>query len=399
MIGRLEASGAPALLAMFVLVAIGTSPAPAPAQTYTVVYKFHGPPTDGESPEAGLIGDSAGNLYGTTYYGGASNAGVVFRLNKTGETVLHSFAAGVDGANPAAGLIQDSAGNLYGTAAAGGTSDAGVVFKLDTAGTETVLYNFGGFPSAGNGAQPVASLIQGREGDLYGTARYGGASGHGVVFKLDTAGTETVLYSFTGGADGANPRAGLIRDSAGNLYGTTFFGGGDANCFSAGCGVVFELNKTGETVLYSFIEADGANPAAGVIRDSAGNFYGTAGGGSDACLSGCGVVFELDPAGTETVLHSFTGGADGAYPNGLIRDSAGNLYGTANGGALGYGVIFKLDTTGTETVLYTFTGAADGGGPFGDLIRDSSGNLFGTTAYGGAGACTYGCGVVFKLEP
>jgi uncharacterized repeat protein (TIGR03803 family) len=155
------------------------------------------------------------------------------------------------------------------------------------------------------------------------------------VYKLDTASHETVLYSFTGGADGRNPYGGVIRDSAGNLYGTTVEGG------TANSGVVYKLDTTGhETVLYSFTGGpDGGGPS-GVIRDSAGNLYGTASGGT----AGQGVVYELDTAGQETVLHSFTGGADGYYPNGgVIRDSAGNLYGTtSNGGQTGGGVVFKL---------------------------------------------------------
>jgi uncharacterized repeat protein (TIGR03803 family) len=254
-----------------------------------VLHTFNGSPTDRAIPGAAhLIGDSAGNLYGTTESGGASGAGVVFKLNKTGETVLYSFTGGADGWSPVAGLIRDSAGNLYGTTFGGG-------------------------------------------------ARFG-ESGSGVVFKLDTTGTETVLYSFTGGADGGSPAAGLIRDSAGNLYGTTELGG------VSGAGVVFKLDTTGtETVLHSFTGPGGENPYAGLIADSAGNLYGTTYGGG---ASGSGVVFKLDTTGTETVLYSFTGGADGGSPvAGLIRDSAGNLYGTTyEGGTSDAGVVFKLET-------------------------------------------------------
>jgi uncharacterized repeat protein (TIGR03803 family) len=190
-------------------------------------------------------------------------------------------------------------------------------------------------------------------GNLYGTTISGGASGTGVVFKLSPAGTETVLYDFTGGADGAFPQGGLIRDAAGNLYGTTRSGGDTSACASQGCGVVFELIRCRSApsgydfrVLYTFTGgADGGNSQAGLVLDAGGNLYGTtAGGGSSACSGGCGVVFKLSPIGTETVLHSFTGGADGGIPAaGLTQDSAGNLYGTTFlGGASGNGVVFKL---------------------------------------------------------
>jgi uncharacterized repeat protein (TIGR03803 family) len=190
-----------AIGAMFVTATIGT-PA-AQTQTYTVLHRFTG--ADGQNPsEYGhLIADSAGDLYGTTSGGGASGAGVVFKLNKTGETVLHSFTGGADGGTPYAGLTRDSAGNLYGTTSGGGASGAGVVFKLDTTGTETVLHNFTG----GDGAKPSAGLIRDSAGNFYGTTVFGGASNWGVVFKLDTTGTETVLHSFTGGADGGYPLA------------------------------------------------------------------------------------------------------------------------------------------------------------------------------------------------
>jgi uncharacterized repeat protein (TIGR03803 family) len=374
---------------MFVTAVIGI-PA-AQAQTYTVLNRFTG--ADGRNPsEYGhLIADSAGDLYGTTSGGGTAGLGVVFKLNKTGETVLHSFTGGTDGAAPYAGLTRDRAGNLYGTTSGGGASGVGVVFKVDTTGTETVLYNFTGKL---DGANPYASLIRDSAGNLYGTTFGGGGWGAGVVFKLDTTGTERVLHHFTGGADGDEPSAPLIQDSAGNLYGTTA-GGGASNW-----GVVFKLDRTGnETVLHSFSGGtDGGYPIAGLIRDSAGNLYGTT---QSAGISAAGVVFKLDTTGTETVLYSFTGGTDGAYPvAGLIRDSAGNLYGTASdGGASRQGVVFKVDTTGTETVLYNFTGGEDGGLSEAGLIQDSAGNLYGTTYYGGSGRVTFGNGVVFMLKP
>ena len=349
----------------------------------TVLYSFTGG-VDGSNPYAGVIRDSAGSLYGTTTVGGTGNAGVAYKLDTAGqETVLHSFTGGADGGNPYAGVIRDSAGNLYGTTT---RTAFGVVYKLDTAGQYTVLYSFTG---RADGFWPYAGVIRDSAGNLYGTTQAGGPSGSGVVYKLDAAGHETVLYGFPGAADGAGPYGGVIRDSAGNLYGTTQYGG------PTGSGVVYKLDATGhETVLHTFTGgADGNSPTAGVIRDLTGNLYGTATGGG---TPGGGVVYRLDTAGQETVLYNFTGGADGNNPYaGVIRDSAGNLYGTtANGGTWGAGVVYKLDTAGNETVLYSFTGGADGRNPYAGVIRDLAGNLYGTTVNGG----TWGWGVVYKLD-
>ncbi|MGH6848236.1 MAG: choice-of-anchor tandem repeat GloVer-containing protein [Methylocella sp.] len=398
-----------ALCAVLVLAAAGGGASAAPAET--VLHSFTGGISDGGTPRAGLIADSKGNLYGTTVFGGGSGNGAVFKLSPSGtETVLHSFTGGSDGLFPIGGLIADGNGNLFGTTIEGGASGAGVVFKLSPGGTETVLHAFAG---GSDGANPVAGLIADSSGNLYGTALNGGASGCnggsrcGVVFKLSPSGTETVLYSFTGGSDGANPRAGLIADSSGNFYGTTE--GSGAFKF----GTVFKLSPSGtETVLYSFKGgSDGRFPEAGLIADSSGNLYGTTveGGGSEGCVFGCGVVFKLSPGGTYTVLYAFTGGSDGQFPSaGLIADSNGNLYGTAERGgasgcdAFGCGVVFKLSPGGTETVLHSFTGDFTGSGgaiPRAGLIADSSGNLYGTTELGGAssGCDSLGCGVVFKL--
>ena len=352
----------------------------------TVLYTFPFG-ADGAQPEAGVIRDSAGHLYGTTTGGGPANAGVVYKLDSTGhETVLYRFTGGVDGLHPYAGVIRDSAGHLYGTTLNGGTASVGVVYKLDAAGQETVLHSFTG---GTDGEYPYAGVTRDSAGNLYGTTQGGGTGNAGVVYKLDTTGQETVLYSFSGGADGGYPDASVIQDSVGNLYGTTFNGG------TANMGVVYKLDVGGqETVLYSFTGgADGASPYAGVIRDSAGDLYGTTVEGGTA---GWGGVYKLDTAGQETVLYSFTGGADGGDPYaGVIRDPAGNLYGTTLFGTYGSGNVYKLDTTGQETVLYSFTNGADGGYPYAGVIRDSVGNLYGTTYNGGKDIA----GVVFKLTP
>jgi uncharacterized repeat protein (TIGR03803 family) len=416
------------------------------AGNYTVLYNFPAG-SDQWSPwagGAGVIRDSAGNLYGTTYSGGTANFGVVYKLDTNGGyTVLYNFTGRPDGANPQAGVIRDSAGNLYGTTLGGGAWNAGTVYQLDTAGHERVLY---GFVSGRDGAGPDASVIRDPEGNLYGTTYGGGAADAGVVYKLDATGHETVLYAFTGGLDGASPHSGVIRDSAGNLYGTTPWGGNTDVMGTAG--LVYKLDPTGhQTVLYFFTGgtdgggADGANPYAGVIRDSEGNLYGTT---MDGGTAHNGVIYKLDPAGQETVLYTFTGGADGGQTyTGVIRDSEGNLYGTTQSGtgnlgviykldpagqftilytftgsnaacsgvtrdsqgnlygvacstasAAGTGVVYKLDAAGLLTLLYSFTGGSDGGNPRAGVIRDAAGNLYGTTSSGGAA----NAGVVYKLE-
>src|ERR1017187_5886787 len=348
------------------LAAMGIAPAQAQTPSETVLHAFGSVPK-GAYPYAGLIRDSAGSLYGTTYQGGQANAGAGDGVDAAGqEKVLYSFTGLADGGNPYGGVVPDSAGNLYGTTSAGGTSGYGVVFKLDKAGQETVLYAFTG---GADGGYSYAGVIRDSAGNLYGTTSSGGTAGYGVVFEVNTCGQETVLYSFTGGADGGYSYAGVIRGSAGNLYGTTSAGG------TSGYGVVFKLDRAGqETVLYAFTGgADGGYSYAGVIPDSAGNLYGTTSAGG---TSGYGVVFKLDKAGQETVLYAFTGGADGGYSYaGVIRDSAGNLYGTtSSGGTAGQGVVFKLSTGGQETVLYSFTGGADGGYSYAGVIRGSAGN-------------------------
>jgi uncharacterized repeat protein (TIGR03803 family) len=286
--------------------------------------------------------------------------------------VLHTFTNTPDGGHATSGLLRDTLGNLYGTTSAGGIQNfsacpsdynyCGVVFKIDTAGNETVLYSFKGQP---DGATPIAGLIQDSGGNLFGTTTDGGTSGEGAVFKLDTAGNESVVYSFAGAPDGSHPQTVLVQDPAGNFYGTTRSGG----------------------------------------------------------TNNSGTIFKLDPTGKETVLYSFTGGADGSYPNDLLLDSSGNLYGTANSGGLqnciflrnvnkttGCGTVFRLDANGAFTTLFSFPGdvGPDAARPLGGLIADAAGNLYGTTEFGGQPDCsvsspgsnnkTIGCGTVFKFD-
>jgi len=371
------------------------------AQTFSVLYNF-GAGTDGANPEATLLRDKSGTLYGTTYYGGFGGNGTVFKLDTAGnETVLYRFAGPpTDGMSPNASLVMDGTGNLYGTTLDGGALDYGTVFKLTPTGQETILHSFS---DGTDGGSPQAGLLL-AGGKLYGTTEVGGDAscindGHGcgVVFEMTTKGKETVLYSFDGGTgndDGDYPYGGVIRDSTGNLYGTTHYGGPGFG------GIVFELDAaSGYTLnmLYGFSSGlDGGAPFAGVVRDKAGNLYGTFNAGTTSF----GGVFIVDPAGTETVLYSFAGPPnDGDGPQaGLVRDAKGNLYGTTMGGGLyGVGTVFELSPSGgtwTERILHNFSGS-DGAVPVGGLVRDSAGNLYGTTYEGG----TYNAGVIFKIAP
>ncbi len=351
----------------------------------TVLYSFKGG-SDGAVPLGALIRSSTGSLFGTTSEQGG--CGTVFELDTTGQEVpLYSFTCGTDGANPQAGLVRDAAGNLFGTTVGGGRFGEGTVFEVDTTGKETVLYSFTG---GADGAEPWGGLIRDAAGSLYGTTFVGGNSGLGTVFMLDVAGNETALYSFAGGADGALPMAGLVRDAAGNLYGTTVGGGGTGNA-----GTVFSVDTSGkEAVLYRFTGGvDGAIPQAGLIRDSVGNLYGTAFLGGELDY---GTVFKLETSGALAVLHTFTGGSDGAKPGaGLILDAAGDLYGTTSaGGASGSGTVFEVDKASNEIVLYSFAGGTDGADPAAGLIQDAAGNFYGTTGAGGA----YGFGTVFEVQ-
>lgn len=358
--------------------------------------------------------------------------GTVYELVKSSngytEKLLYSFGSSSptsDGASPQAGLIMDAAGNLYGTTTYGGSSNClldigsdgcGTVFELvksSTGYTEEVLYTFTGF----DGAYPLAGLTIDSAGNLYGTTSNGGANdGYGVVFELvNSAGTYTyeVLYNFGATAtDGRNPLGGLVMDSAGNLYGTTSLDTGSYSCGLSACGTVFELVNSAdgysEKILYTFSESGGANPEAGLIMDSSGNLYGTASNGG---AYGSGTVFELvNSSGnyTEKVLHSFGGTpTDGVLPiASLVMDDSGNLFGTTNMGGsatlcggYGCGTAFELlnsSGTYTERVLHGFGGVSDGESPDAALVMDSAGNLYGTTPTGGL---PYEVGTAFEISP
>ncbi len=340
----------------------------APDGSETVLYSFKGG-SDGAVPYASLIADTAGDLYGTTTAGGAADQGTVFKLAPDGnESVLYAFTnANGDGGAPYGALIEDGAGNLYGTTVYGGGTGCdglgcGTVFKIAPGGSETILHVFAGYPS--DGFWPHAGLVADVSGNLYGTTMYGGDGarckgyGCGTIFKLAPDGSESVLHSFKGGSDGETPFAGLIIDKTGILFGTTSVGG-DTGCSdggSIGCGTVFKLAPDGhETLLHVFAgESDGIFPAATVSADSSGNLFGTTVyGGSSGCKGhiGCGTVFEVAADGSETVLHTFDQKSRGLFPyGGVLVGKRGHLYGTTLRGGVNCVPNFHIDC-GTVFVL------------------------------------------------
>ena len=376
------------------------------ASSEQVLYAFQGGKSDGVEPLAGVIFDSSGNLYGTAYEGGFYNGGIVFELTPNNgqwtEKVLHTFQPKY-GDGPKAGLIMDSAGNLYGTTYNGGAHQYGTVFELTPNNGEwafKVLHVF--IDNGKDGLDPIGALVFDTAGNLYGTTALGGSSGLGTLFTLTLNNGKwiyKVLHSFSGKDDVNQPQAALIFDTAGNLYGTTY-------------GTVFELIPSGgkwtEKVLHHFKHNgyDGYDSLASLIFDTAGNLYGTTfyGGADSSCndFAGCGTVFELIPNNgkwTEKLLHSFHGEEDGAFPRaGLILDTSENLYGTTQTGGTGAaGTVFKLllnNGKWTLDVLYAFSGKGDGGYPNDGVIFGTSGDLYGTAAGGGIGN-----GTVFEVTP
>jgi uncharacterized repeat protein (TIGR03803 family) len=391
---RRVAAGAALTLAVVLAPAIALTQS-AQAQTYKVLHEFTGAP-DGAYPYGGLVQDAAGNLYGTTSFGGSSYFGAVFEVDASGtESVLYSFTGATAGAYPFAGLIQDTVGNLYGTTNEGGAFTYGVVFKLDTSGNEKVLHSFSA--NYTDGQDPEGGLVLDKNGDLYGTTNEGGRHNLGTVFRVDATGKEKVLHTFAGGPkDGAYPFLTSLLLANGNFYGVTPNGG------ASNYGMVYRMSKKGKvTVLYSFTGGtnDGCYPHGTPLIDSDGNLYGST---SNCGASGKGTVWELSAGNVETVLHSFAGGSsDGAYPYaGVIMDTAGNLYGvTVNGGGtLNVGAVYELtpgsNGTWTETILHGF--GQDGAYPYGGLIQDTNGNLYGTT-YNSTQIDTWG--TVWEVTP
>jgi uncharacterized repeat protein (TIGR03803 family) len=365
-------------------------PATAPTASLSDVVLFTNASGGSLNPYAGVIQGTDGNFYGTSLNGGSEGFGSVFKLDIFGaSSVLYSFTNGSDGASPFTGLVQASDGNFYGASFQGFASPFGALFKLTPTGAFSSLYSFMGGADGGN---PIGSLVQGNDGDLYGTASTGGSNGFGEVFRLSAKGAFTPLWSFQS-FDGSHPAAPLLPNSQGNFYGATALGG------SNNLGTVFILSTNGVvTSLASFDYIKGAYPSNGLVQAADGNFYGTASAGGTN--GGWGTVFQLMPGGSLTALHSFNY-QDGAVPvGGLVQGTDGNLYGTTSlGGAGGQGTVFEITTNGAFTTLYQFSGF-DGANPQSTLIQASDGLFYGTAEFGGnqfAGANQTGDGLVFRL--
>jgi uncharacterized repeat protein (TIGR03803 family) len=366
----------------------------------TSLYSFTGG-TDGASPGGALVLGNDGNFYGATGGGG----GTVFQISPSGAfTSLYSFTCGGDGANPWAGLVQGRDGNFYGTTLLGGTNNgpSGTVFKISASGALTTLYSFTG---GDDGASPRAGLVQTIDGDFYGTTQLGGASNCGTVFRISTNGMLTSLYSFTGSNDGTSPND-LVQGSDGDFYGTTYSGGITNFEFPGANGTVFKIATNGAlTTLYSFTGGnDDRNPDAMLVQGADGNFYGATRTynpmGWFSSYSE-GTVFKISTNGTLTTLYAFGlitnefgGPIDGGGPSGLVQGSDGFLYGTTYGGYIDAGTVFKLSTNGTLASLYSFTGSNDGANPQASLLLGSDGDFYGTTTGGGA----FNGGTVFKIS-
>jgi len=378
-----------------------------PAQSFTSLYSFcsQSKCPDGSRPNGWLVQGYDGSFYGTTSSGGANGYGTVFKITSAGAlTTLHSFND-TDGNAPSA-LILATDGNFYGTTSQGGGTNCprgsnlcGTVFKITPGGALSTLYGFCSKPNCTDGFFPVAALVQGRDGNLYGTTSQGGAAGQcenlgcGTVFKITLSGNLTTLYTFCpqgscpdGGPDGANPLAALVMGSDGSFYGTTAQGGNTSAC-TFGCGTVFKITPSGTlTTLHTFSDGtDGLNPGQ-IMQALDGNFYGTT----------VGTLFKITPGGALTTIHTFTF-TDGYTPVGLIQADDGSFYGTTEQGGnntcvFGCGTVFKTNPSGIVTTLHAFD-STDGAAPMGGLVQGTDGNFYGTTSEGGAS----NNGTVFKL--
>jgi uncharacterized repeat protein (TIGR03803 family) len=343
---------------------------------------------------------------GAAPYGGK---GTVFKITPEGTlTMLYSFCSNFpscpDGSYPLAGVVQGTDGNFYGTTFLGGTDGDGTVFKINPSGALTTLHSV----DVTDGLQPLV-LVQGRDGNFYGTTYEGGANAYGTVFKITSSGTLTSLYSFCSEinrgicTDGSSPLGGLVQGTDGNFYGTTVVGG-TGGC-KYGCGTIFKITPSGTLItLHSFGGQNGSEPIAGLIQGTDGNFYGTTeyGGANDA-----GTVFTVSPSGTVTRLYSFSCSgstcANGVFPGArLVQGTDGDFYGTADGGgANDYGTVFKITSSGTLTTVHSFAGPGDAYYfPYPGLIQGTDGTFYGVTPFSGTvnETCPLGCGTIFSLS-
>jgi uncharacterized repeat protein (TIGR03803 family) len=386
--------------ACIVILLWATSAIALPAQTFTTLHSFD--KKDGQDPYATLVQGINGDLYGTTHGGGVNGGGTVFKITPGGTlTTLYSFCSEsgcTDGADPEAALVLGTDGDFYGTTSQYGAIGAGTVFKITPSGTLTTLHSFNGDT---DGYVSFAALIQGTDGNFYGTTYQGGAYNYGTVFKITPSGTLTALHSFNdNGSDGAYPYAGLVDGTDGSMYGTTARGGAKNE------GTVFKITPRGTlTRLYSFCEKsdckDGSFPLAGLAHGTDGYFYGTTfygGAGSGvhgSCPGGCGTAFKITSNGRLTKLHNFSKAFGANARAGLVLGTDDNFYGTTVNGGMnsGRGTVFQITPTGTLTTLFTFH-KSDGAFPYAGLVQDTNGTIYGTTYMGGVGDY----GTVFSLS-
>jgi uncharacterized repeat protein (TIGR03803 family) len=354
------------------------------AQTFHSLHRFNG--ADGANPYVGLVQGTDGSLYGTTIDGGVNGGGNVFKITLGGKmTSLYDFCSQAnctDGEYPVTVLVEGTDGNFYGTTQSGGTrGGAGTVFKITPTGTLTTLYSFAG----PDGAGPYGSLLLATNGDFYGTTNGGSTYNSGTVFTITSSGALTTLYSFCsqgGCSDGQYPVGPLIQGTDGNIYGTTHAGGNYAACDVDGCGTIFKITPGGKlTTLHAFDATDGDYPYGGVVEGPDNLFYGTAAGGG---ASDDGAIFSVSSSGTFNLLHSFNG-VDGSNPYAILLGSDGNFYGTTLYGGTGvyYGSVFEITPDGTLTTLHSFN-AKTGKSPYAGLIQDTNGAFYGTAYFGGA---------------
>ncbi|HTR24710.1 MAG TPA: choice-of-anchor tandem repeat GloVer-containing protein [Terriglobales bacterium] len=394
-----------ALTILVTLVLFAGTAISAPAQTETLIYQFKATP-DGANPKAGLVLKGK-TLYGTTWEGGAYGSGdtgwgTVFSVTTSGkETVLYNFAGPWnDAGQPMGGVALDKAGNIYGTSLNGGVGyNAGTVWMVTKKGQESILHTFVGLNDDGMYPYYVTPVLD-KAGNLYGTTVYGGHYGNGVVFKLTPTGGYSTLHSFSStNDDGYNPVSGVTLDAKGNIYGVAAAGG------TYGFGVLFEITAAGSySVLYNFQGGgDGMMPYNPPVLKG-GSLYGTTEAGG---ANNCGAVYKFTPAkgkkpAKETILHSFTNQPEGVEPwtGALVFDKQGNIYGTTmGGGTYASGMVYKLAPNGTLTVLYSFDQTPNGGSPFGGVVLDTAGNLYTTAAFGGNLQGEYGAGTIVKITP
>ena len=366
------------------------------AQNLKTLIIFDG--TDGATPvDTPFVQGTNGNLYGTTLGGGAYGLGTFFEITSAGKlTTLYSFCSQLncaDGSGPYGGLVLGRDGNFYGTTDTGGADGSGTIFRTAPGGTLTTLHSFNGADGAGS----VSPMILGTDGSFYGITLNGGTSNSGTIFKITPSGSFTTLHSF-GPGDGSFANGPLVQGADGNFYGTTEIGG------TNGVGSIFKVTPSGTfSTFHSFDSSDGSAPACGLLLAADGNFYGTTyeGGSSNHCPNGCGTVFKITRAGTLTTLHNFDS-TEGANPiAGLIQATDGNFYGTTYAGGTGgdWGTVFEITPSGTVTTLHSFQGT-DGAQPYGPVTQATNGSFYGT-ATNGTSSASQGTvfGVFTALEP